>query len=210
MKPNFSARIVTLEEVYAASYKLALLIMRSPYIFDTVIAIARGGFPIARFICDFLNIHHLGSLQITHYTAGATEVEQMQVIAPVNTIIEGKKILIIDDVNDTGKTLSAAYDYIQPMHPALLKMAVIHEKPNTTFTVDFVAEKIKKWEWLLYQWAVTEDVLAFLHKDNVLNENEEIAHTHLAEKYKLYIDKKYFHDILQLKENYYKSQNKED
>ncbi|KTD57124.1 xanthine-guanine phosphoribosyltransferase [Legionella sainthelensi] len=205
MKPNFSARIVSLEEVYVASYKLALLIMRSPYIFDTVIAIARGGFPIARFICDFLNIHHLGSVQIRHYTAGATELEQMHIIAPVNTQVEGKKILLLDDVNDTGKTLITAHDYIQTMHPTLLKTAVIHEKPNTLFQVDFVAEKITEWKWLIYQWAVTEDVLAFLYKDNMLEENEEVAHAHLAEKYKLRIDKKYFHDILQLKENYYKT-----
>ncbi|VEB39567.1 xanthine-guanine phosphoribosyltransferase [Legionella sainthelensi] len=205
MKPNFSARIVSLEEVYVASYKLALLIMRSPYIFDTVIAIARGGFPIARFICDFLNIHHLGSVQIRHYTAGATELEQMHIIAPVNIQVEGKKILLLDDVNDTGKTLITAHDYIQTMHPTLLKTAVIHEKPNTLFQVDFVAEKITEWKWLIYQWAVTEDVLAFLYKDNMLEENEEVAHAHLTEKYKLSIDKKYFHDILQLKENYYKA-----
>ncbi len=205
MKQNFSARIVPLEEVYAASYKLALLLMESPYVFDTVIAIARGGFPIARFICDFLNIYHLGAVQITHYTAGATEVEKMQIIAPVNTVVDGKKILLIDDVNDTGKTLIAACDHIQAMHPALLKTAVIHEKPNTVFKVDFVAEKITEWKWLIYQWAVTEDVLAFLYKDNMLEEDEDVARAHLAEKYKLSIDKKYFHDILQLKENYYKS-----
>jgi hypothetical protein len=210
MNPIFSARIVPLEEVYTASYKLALLIMESPYDFDTAVAIARGGFPIARFICDFLNIHHLGSVQITHYAAGATEVEKMQILAPVNTVVEGKKILLIDDVNDTGKTLIAARDYIQTMHPALLKTAVIHEKPNTVFKVDFVAEKIKEWKWLIYQWAVTEDVLAFLHKDNMLEEDEDVARIHLAEKYKLSIDKKYFHDILQLKDNYYyKTQSKE-
>lgn len=205
MKPNFSARIVPLEEVYAANYKLASLIMESPYVFDTVVAIARGGFPIARFICDFLNIHHLGAVQITHYNAGATEIEKMQIIAPVNIEVEGKKILLIDDVNDTGKTLIAARNYIQAMHPALLKTAVIHEKPNTIVEVDFVAEKITEWKWLIYQWAVTEDVLAFLYKDNMLEEDEDVARSHLAEKYNLLIDKKYFHDILQLKKNYYKT-----
>lgn len=203
MKPNFSARIVSLQEVYLASYKLSLLIMNSSYSFDTVIAIARGGFPVARFICDFLNIHHLGSIQVKHYTAGATQLEQTQIIAPVNTVVEGKKILLIDDVNDTGKTLITACNHIQAMHPALLKTAVIHEKPNTVFKVDFVAEKTTEWKWLIYQWAVAEDVLAFLHKDRMLDESEEVAHAHLAEKYKLSIDKKFFHDILQLKGNYY-------
>jgi hypoxanthine phosphoribosyltransferase len=205
MKQNFSARIVPLEEIYAASYKLASLIMKSQLVFDTVIAIARGGFPIARFICDFLNIHHLGAMQIIHYTAGANEVAKMQIIASVNIAVEGKKILLIDDVNDTGKTLLVARDHILAMHPALLKTAVIHEKPDTVFTVDFVAEKIPEWKWLIYQWAVTEDVLAFLYKDKMLEEDEDKARAHLAEKYKLNIDKQYFHEILQFKENYYKT-----
>jgi len=205
MKPNFSARIVPLDEIYAASYKLAVKIMESKYSFDTVIAIARGGFPIARFICDFLNIHHLGSVQITHYSAGATEIKKMQIIASVNTPVEGRNILIIDDVNDTGKTLKAACDHIQIMHPALIKTAVLHEKPGTVFKVDFVAEKITDWKWLIYQWAVTEDILAFLDKNNMLEEDEEVARAYLVKKYNLRIDRKYFHEILQLKENYKKS-----
>lgn len=204
MKPNFSARIVSLDEIYAASYKLALKIMESGYRFDTVIAVARGGFPIARFVCDFLNIHQLGALQITHYLAGASELEKMRIIASVNTTVAGKNILIIDDVNDSGKTLTAASDHIQAMHPALVKTAVLHEKPGTVFKVDFVAEKITEWKWLIYQWAVTEDVLAFLAKDNMLEENEDVARVHLAKKYNLSIDKNYFHEILQLKENYKK------
>lgn len=203
MKQAFSARIVPLQEVYAASYKLALLIMDSSYVFDTVIAIARGGFPIARFICDFLNIHPLGSMQITHYSAGATQHEKTKIIAPVNIAVHNQKILLIDDVNDTGKTLLRAHEYLSAMNPALLKTAVIHEKPNTIFKADFVAEKIIEWKWLIYQWAVTEDILEFLHKDNMLGKGEDIIQTHLLKKYNLVIDKQYLHDILQLKINYY-------
>lgn len=204
MKKSFSARIVPLQEVYAASYKLALLIMDSPYDFDTVIAIARGGFPVARFICDFLNINHLGAIQIKHYLAGASQQEKTKIIAPVNIEVAGRKILLIDDVNDSGKTLLAARDYIQSLHPELLKTAVIHEKPTTIFQVDFVAEKITEWKWLMYQWAVTEDILGFLHKDNMLDASEEEVYAHLVKKYDLTIDKKYLHDILKLKNNYYK------
>lgn len=203
MKPGFSARIVPLQEVYEASYKLALYIMESGHVFDTIIAVARGGFPIARFLCDFLNIHHLGSVQISHYVAGATQQEQARIIAPVNISIEGKNVLLVDDVNDTGKTLISAKEHIQALHPAILKTAVIHEKPDTIFTVDFVAEKITEWKWLIYQWAVSEDILAFLHKDSMLNADEDRARAHLAEKYQLVIDRNYLHDILKLKANYY-------
>ena len=201
-KQPFSARIVTLDEIYATSYKLARQIMDANEGFDAVVAIARGGFPIARFMCDFLNIHSLGSLQITHYLPGAQKIAKTHVVAPVNIAVAGKKILLVDDVNDSGETLQAAKDYLQSLHPALLKTAVLHEKPGSVFVVDFVAEKIAEWKWLIYQWAVTEDILAFLHEDELLSADTETIQAHLAKKYGLQIDKPWIDAILALKKNY--------
>jgi hypoxanthine phosphoribosyltransferase len=63
MEHDFSAKILTQSEVYKASYQLVNIIMQSPYKFDLGIAIARGGFPVSRFICDFLNIRQLAKKQ---------------------------------------------------------------------------------------------------------------------------------------------------
>jgi hypoxanthine phosphoribosyltransferase len=138
---------------------------------------------------------------------GANEQKVAKIVAPVNVAVEGKKILLIDDVNDTGKTLLAASQHIQRLNPKLLKVAVLHEKENTVFKADFIAEKMIKWKWLVYQWAVTEDVLAFLEQDNMLTADEDAAREHLIQKYDLIIDKAYFHDIFLMKANYYKNDN---
>ncbi|ANH12923.1 TPA: hypothetical protein ACIZB4_003150 [Legionella pneumophila] len=66
---RFSAKIIILREVYGISYKLTKVITQSAYQFDVVVAVTRGGFPAARFICDFLNIRQLGSMQISDYVA---------------------------------------------------------------------------------------------------------------------------------------------
>ncbi|KGP62756.1 phosphoribosyl transferase [Legionella norrlandica] len=202
MKQDFSAKIITLNEVYAISYKLAHIIKRSNYHFDVVVAIARGGFPAARFICDFLNIRHLGSIQISHYSGGAQKQESTEVVAAVNVSIQGKSVLMIDDVNDTGETLKAAYDYIQSLNPALFKIAVLHEKSTTLFKADFVGKHQKKWKWLMYQWAVTEDILTFLKKDDMLKSDEEKISEHLYKKYHLKVSKKLLRKILSLKDYY--------
>lgn len=203
MKKKFTAKIITLQDAYEACYQLADTIMRSPYSFEMVIAIARGGFPAGRFICDFLNIRSLSSLQITHYESGAVQKEKAEIICTIGTEVKGKRILLIDDVNDSGKTLQAAVNYIQSLQPALLKTAVLHEKQTTIFKADFSGVKVIEWKWLMYQWAVTEDVLAFLKKDNMLEENEETVQAHLVEKYGLKIDKEYLHNILKMKDNYF-------
>ncbi|ADG24893.1 phosphoribosyltransferase [Legionella pneumophila serogroup 1] len=203
MKQDFSAKIITLREVYDISYKLAKIITQSAYQFDVVVAIARGGFPAARFICDFLNIRQLGSMQISHYSGGAQKYADTQVVSPANINISGKSVLVVDDVNDTGETLKSASDYIQSLNPALYKIAVLYEKSSTVFKADFVGKHQKKWKWLMYQWAVTEDILTFLKQDNMLESNEDEVCKHLHRKYNLSISKKLLQQIRSMKGNYY-------
>lgn len=203
MKNDFSARIVSLQEVYRKSHELAQLIMKSSIDFDFVIAIARGGVLPARLICDFLNIHRLTSIQVRHYQKGAKELEEAEIIDPVRVDIKGKKVLLVDDVNDSGETLKAALEHVESMEPELVKTAVLHEKSHTILETDFTGDKLKKWKWLIYQWAVTEDVLEFLNKDDMLQESNEQARKHLIEKYDLDVDEQLFEQIKQMEQNYY-------
>lgn len=203
MKKDFSARIVSLQEVYRKSHELAQLIMKSSIDFDFVIAVARGGVLPARLICDFLNIDRLTSIQVRHYQKGAKQMEEAEIIDPVRVDIKGKKVLLTDDVNDSGETLKAALDHIESLEPELVKTAVLHEKSHTILETDFTGERLKKWKWLIYQWAVTEDVLEFLSKDNMLQESNEKARKHLVDKYDLHVDEQLFKQIKQMERNYY-------
>lgn len=202
MKEDFTARIISLDEVYKTTYKLAQNIMESTISFDIVVAIARGGALPARLICDFLNIDRLISIQIRHYKRGAKQQEEAEIIASVETNIESKNVLLVDDVNDSGKTLKSAVDYIKSLKPDLLKTAVLHEKANTTLTSDYKVKKLKEWKWLIYQWAVTEDILEFLKKDEMLYQSVKLARQHLSKKYDLEVNEQLLEKIMQLKENY--------
>jgi len=203
MRKDFTARIVTLQEVYRKSHELAQRIMQSSINFDFVIAIARGGVLPARLICDFLNIQRLTSIQVRHYQKGAKELEEAEIIDPVRVDIKGSSVLLIDDVNDSGETLKAAVEHIESLEPELLKTAVLHEKSHTIYETDFTCEKLKKWKWLIYHWAVTEDVLEFLYKDDMLEESNDKARKHLVEKYDLHVDEQLFKQIKQMEQNYY-------
>ncbi|MDZ7718856.1 MAG: phosphoribosyltransferase [Balneolaceae bacterium] len=201
-KKDFQAKIVTFTEVYDLSQKISRQITDSSISFDVVVGIARGGVTPARLFCDFLNVDTLTSLQIRHYTSGAQQLEDVKITDPVGVNIRDKNVLLVDDVNDSGKTLSAATDQIKSLEPALLKSAVIHEKENTQIKADFVGEYLKEWKWLIYQWAVTEDILEFLNKDDMLDVPEEKALNHLRKKYKLTIDPDLYQHILEMKNNY--------
>lgn len=192
MEQNFSAEIVHLPEVYETAYRVSKQISGGAVKFDTVIGIARGGLTPARIFCDFLNIDMLTSLQIKHYSGGGKEMKEVEITDPVDINISSRNVLIVDDINDSGETLKSACDHVKSLGPSLVKTAVLHEKADTVFGSDFVGERIYRWRWIIYQWAVTEDLLEFLSNDNMLDVSDDEAMTHLAEKYKLKIDRDLF------------------
>lgn len=203
MKKDFSARIVGLDEAYEMAFKLAEQITDKGYKVDIVIGIARGGLPPARFICDFLNITKLTTLQITHYTSGGIAKENVKVIDPLNIDLEGKNVLLVDDVNDSGETLREATQHINTMNPGKLKTAVLHEKSNTSMNADFKGSALEEWEWLIYQWAANEDILEFLNENDKLNLSAEESAKFLSENYQLDVDLKLIEKALSMRGNYF-------
>jgi len=197
---KFTARLVSFQEVYESSLKLAEKISASSLRFDAVVSIARGGFPPARYLCDFLNIEHLYSVQIKHYSSGARQKNEAEILNKNLGDIENRKILLADDVNDSGESLKAASDLLTPA--AQLKTAVLHEKTTTEFKADFSGESIGEWKWLIYPWARTEDILEFLNEGKMLNKGIKPAIDFLKNKYELEVEEKVLNDILKFKTNY--------
>lgn len=173
MKEAFRARLVKLDEAHDRAFDVARHIADAGHRFDLIIAVARGGLPPARFLCDFLAMREVTSLQIRHYSAGATQEENVDILDEVRRNIQGKDILVVDDVNDTGKTLEACSEYLRSFEPASLNFAVLHEKSDTVFKADFVGESLQEWVWLTYQWAVTEDIQEFLNKAGLRDASED-------------------------------------
>lgn len=204
---KFKAEIISLQQAYDDCLTLAKKIRDSSQKFDAIVAIARGGFPPARFLCDFLNIEKLYSVQLKHYSMGAKEKEDAQVLSKNLGDLSGKNVLLVDDVNDSGKTLKAACDLLKSA--SVLKTAVIHEKDTTDFKADFVGEKVKEWRWMIYQWAAAEDVLKFLKDGNMLEAGPETVQKYLKETYELDVEPSLLKMILATKPAYYETTKSE-
>lgn len=152
---------IPVHAVVDAADALARQILASPFQPDIIVAIARGGFMPARFLCDFLHVHKLLSLQVEHYTAGARKKRDAAVTTPLTGRIRGVRVLLVDDVNDSGDTLETARSHVAGFDPAAVRIAVLHEKSTTHCPADFHAEHVRDWRWVLYPWAVTEDAGQF-------------------------------------------------
>ncbi len=162
MAKKIHCELVTWAEVQRLCRRLAGLVMASGYHPDIVIAIGRGGYIPARLLCDYLDIMALTTIKVEHYLSGASRQEQAVVRYPLKADIRDLRVLLVDDVNDTGDTLDAAIQHLNTFHPAEIRTAVMHHKVTTRYTVEYYARKVIKWRWLIYPWAVYEDVAGFL------------------------------------------------
>ena len=188
-------KLISWSEVERLCQRLAGLVRESGYRPDLVIAIGRGGYVPARLICDWLHIMGLTSIKIEHYLSGANRQEEAVIRYPLKADIRGLRVLVVDDVNDTGDTLEAAKQHLQTFHPGEIRTAVMHHKVATRFEVDYYAGKIIKWRWLVYPWAVNEDVSAFLKRLTPAPGSLEDAQELLLQRFNLKISLKRLGDI---------------
>jgi hypothetical protein len=186
---------ITWSEVERLCQRLAGLIRESGYHPDLVIAIGRGGYVPARLLCDWLHIMGLTSIKIEHYLSGANRQEEAVIRYPLKADIRGLRVLVVDDVNDTGDTLKVATRHLQTFEPGEIRTAVMHHKAVTLFTVDYYARKIIKWRWLIYPWAVNEDIFGFLQRLTPAPGSLEDARKLLAVRFNIKISQKRLRDI---------------
>ena len=139
---------------------------------DIIIAILRGGMIPARALSDVLNIDALGTLGLSFYKTIAETKDKPKVTQEVNVDISGKRILIVDDVADTGETLIEAVNYLRRKGAKEIKVATLHIKPWSKFVPDFVIEKTDK--WIVYPWEYFEFLKDMEIKKEKLSRDEQI------------------------------------
>lgn len=137
--------------------EVAFKIRESGFQPDVVVAIARGGFVPARLLCDTLGVMELASFRIEHYRGQQVEA-QARIRHSLNVPVQDKRVLVVDDLSDTGETFAVAVDYLKSLGAAEVRTAALHHKQQSTFEPDFYARRIKQWRWLAYPWARIEDL----------------------------------------------------
>lgn len=150
--------LITWERFHALARQLAFSIRLAPYHPDLIVAIGRGGYMPARIVSDYLDVFDLTDIKIEHYH-GAHRERLARIRYPLAAAVAGKRVLLIDDVSDTGDTFEVAIRHLRERaEPAELKTAVLHHKLVSTYTPDYFAEVVREWRWITYPWAVMEDL----------------------------------------------------
>ncbi|WP_067048914.1 phosphoribosyltransferase [Methanofollis ethanolicus] len=161
---TFRCEMVGWERAARLSRLLAEKIKASGYRPDVVVAIGRGGYVPARIVCDSLLIGAMTGITIKHWGPGAEKKEEAVIRYPLAADVAGLAVLIVDDVTDTGETLSLATGYVEGFSPREVRTAVLHHKRTSAVLPDYYAGYVGDWRWVTYPWAAHEDLVGFAGK----------------------------------------------
>ena len=72
----------------------------------------------------------LDFVRLSSYGAARESSGKVRVIQGVKTPVRGKDVLVIEDIVDTGITISFLLDYLKKKQPASLKLCALTDKPS--------------------------------------------------------------------------------
>ena len=83
---------------------------------------------------------------------------------PLCAEIRGMKVLLVDDVTDTGDTLRVSLQHLEALQPREIRTAVLIHKTCSTVIPDYYLRKIIKWRWVIFPWHTREDLTELIKK----------------------------------------------
>ncbi len=142
-----------------ASRELAIAIAEDGFQPDLILSIARGGLFVAGALGYALDVKNLHVMNVEFYTGVDQRLDMPVVLPPVPQPVDlsGARVLVADDVADTGATLKLVKEFCL-QHVAEVRCAVIYEKPATTVHCEYVWKRTS--DWINFPWSVEPPVVA--------------------------------------------------
>ncbi len=124
--------LITREEIGKAVTRLASEIRRDyqgkrPLL----IGVLKGSFVFMADLIRQLDLPlEIDFIGLSSYGAAKETSGKVRVVQPLKTAIKGRDVLVIEDIVDTGITISFLLDYLRKKKPASLKLCSLTDKPS--------------------------------------------------------------------------------
>jgi hypoxanthine phosphoribosyltransferase len=149
---------MTWEELGRGTRELAGTIHADGYAPDMVLAIARGGLLVAGALGYALDVKNTFTMNVEFYTGVDERLEMPMILPPVPDLVDFSetRVLIADDVADTGATLELVKDFLEDK-VAQTRCAVLYEKPRSSVRCEYVWRRTDR--WITFPWSAEEPIL---------------------------------------------------
>jgi hypoxanthine phosphoribosyltransferase len=142
-----------------AARELAQTIVDDGYRPDVVLSIARGGLLLGGALAYALGVKSCYLVNVEYYTGVDQRLDAPMVLPPALDLeaARGARVLIADDVADTGHTLKLVQDLCTE-RVARVRTAVLYEKSRSVVQCEYVWRRTD--QWVVFPWSGQPSLLA--------------------------------------------------
>jgi hypoxanthine phosphoribosyltransferase len=158
--PEFE--IPSWSQIYTLLLNLTEKIQKSGFEPDVIVGVSRGGWLPARIMSDLLENPNLANVTTEFYNGVAETKRECVITQPVSVPIKDRKILVVDDVADTGESLQLVDSHLQKEGASEVKIATIYYKPWSNIVPDYYGKETHC--WVVFPWERKETVRKTVEK----------------------------------------------
>jgi hypoxanthine phosphoribosyltransferase len=151
--------VMTWDDLGTAARELAAQAIEDGYKPGVILGIARGGLLPAGAVAYALGVKNAFTLSVEFYTGVEERLDVPLILPPVPDLIDvsDQRLLIVDDVADTGGTLEVVRRFCTGA-VADVKTAVLYEKPHSIVKCDYVWRRTDR--WITFPWSADDPLEA--------------------------------------------------
>jgi len=149
--------VMSWDQLGVAARHLARAVVDSGYRPDIVLAIARGGLLPGGAVAYALGVKNSCAMNVEFYTDVDQRLEVPLILPPAPELIDldNARMLIVDDVADTGRTLEVVQAFCTDK-VAEVRTAVLYEKPHSVVKCDYSWRRTDR--WIDFPWSAEPPV----------------------------------------------------
>ncbi len=96
-----------------------------------LISVLRGSFIFMADLCRAIDLPcTLDFMSVSSYGKGTTSSGQVQITKDLSEDITGRHVIVVEDILDSGNTLSYLLKILQHRHPASIRLCTLLDKPD--------------------------------------------------------------------------------
>jgi len=135
-----------------ATRELAEMVADDDYEPEMILSIARGGLLVGGALGYALDVKNVYTMNVEYYTGVDERLEVPRILPPAPDFVDldDARILIADDVADTGNTLRSVQEFCEGK-VGEVRVAVLYEKPTSLVACDYVWRRTDR--WINFPWS---------------------------------------------------------
>lgn len=162
MKARANFEVPTWKKIYDMLRSQAKKIRQSGFKPDIIVGVTRGGWVPARVLSDLLEIPNLFTVRVEFYLGVAETRKEPVLTQRVSVVVTDKKVLIVDDVADTGKSLQLVREHVLQQGATETRIATVYRKPWSAIKPDYYETETRC--WVVFPWEIQETIRKIVEK----------------------------------------------